>query len=234
MAYTFLQLQGRVNDIPHRPKNIDNVANTGEISLLINESYIALVAELGCYVKSFTGVVLTALDGDYDVITDWSLADFAGFRSLNYTAASGLSYWQGLDPTTPDEILALRTGNPLSISPAVAYAMPDWRTVMLQPLPSTGDTVSGLYSAYPAAMTLPGDTPTRLPPNLHHLIVGHCAAIAMEQVDIDRANVMRETFINGELRRAKSWLNQQKSSRGFAPGAHRTAVVPPGVYFGPN
>lgn len=229
MAYTFLQLQGRVNDIPHRPKNQDAI----EIQSLVNESYIALVAELGCYVKSFSGVVLVALDGDYDVITDWGLTDFAGIRSLNYTAASGLSYWRGLDPTTPDEILGLRTGNPLSISPAVAYAMPDWRTVMLQPLPSTGDTVSGLYSAFPVAMSLPADTPAQLPPNLHHLIVGHAAAIAMEQMDIDRAQVMMQNFQAGELRRARSWLNQQKSSRAFAPGAHRTGVVPPGVYISP-
>lgn len=227
MAYTFLQLRGRVMDIPHRPK----VNDQDEIDALVNESYITLVGELGCYVKSFSGVVLTALDGDYDVVTDWSLSDFAGFRALNYTAANGLSYWRGLDPTTPDEILSLRTGNPLSISPAVAYAMPDWRTVMLQPLPSTGDTVSGLYNAYPAAMVLPGDTPLRLPPNLHHLIVGHCAAVAMEQVDIDRAQQMMAAFQNGELRRARSWLNQSKSSRPFAPGAHRSVTNPPGVYW---
>lgn len=214
-------------DIPHRPKNQDE----DEVKALINDSYVQLVAELGCFVKSFGPVTLTALDGDYDVITDWALADFAGFRSLNYTAASGLSYWQGLDPTTPDEILALRTTNPLSVSPAVAYAMSDWRTVMLQPVAATGDTVSGLYSAYPAAMSGDTDTPVRLPPNLHHLIVGHCAAICMEQMDITLANQMMAAFQQGELRRARSWLNQQKSSRPFAPGAHRSVTVPPGVYW---
>lgn len=227
MAYTFLQLRGRVNDIPHRPK----IQDASEISSLVNESYISLVGELGCYVKSFTGVALTANDGDYDVITDWSLSDFAAMRSLNYTAASGLSYFRGLDPTTPDEILGLRTGNPLSVSPAVCYAMPDWRTVMLEPVASTGDTVSGLYDAYPAAMVSDSDTPVKLPPNLHHLIVGHCACIAMEQVDIDRAMQMMLAFQNGELKRARSWLNQQKSGRPFAPGAHRTSAIPRGVYF---
>lgn len=227
MAYTYLQLCGRVNDIPHRPKNQDAT----EIAALVNESYITLVGELGCYVKPFGPVTVVALASTYDVITDWLLTDFAGFRSLNYTAASGLSYWQGLDPTTPDEILALRTGNPLSMSPAVCYAMNDWRSVMLQPLAATGDTVSGLYSAYPAAMVANGDTPSRLPPNLHHLIVGHCSAIAMEQVDIDRGLVMMQNFQQGELRRARSWLNQQKSSRAFAPGAHRAVQIPPGVYW---
>lgn len=203
-------------DIPHRPKNQDIT----EIKALINESYITLVGELGCFVKTFTAVALTANDGDYDVITDWGLADFAALRSLNYTAASGLFYQRPLDPTTPDEILSLRQANPVAMSPAVAYAMSDWRSIMLQPLPATGDTASGIYAAFPAAMSLDADTPTRLPPNLHHLIVGHCAAIAMEQLDIDRANVMREAFRNGELRRAKAWLNQQKGSRPFAPGAH--------------
>lgn len=227
MAYTFLQLTGRVMDIPHRPKNQDEA----EVQALINESYVTLVGELGCFVQSFSAVALVAGDGDYDVITDWGLADFAGFRNLAYTSASGLSYLTGLDVTTPEEIVDLRTTNPLSTSPAVAYAMSDWRTVMLQPLPATGDTVSGLYSAFPAVMVADSDTPDRLPPNLHHLIVGHCSAVAMEVVDIDRALQMMSVFQSGELKRAKSWLNQQKSSRPFAPGAHRPAAQPRDVYW---
>jgi hypothetical protein len=227
VAYTYLQLRGRVNDIPHRKKNED----AGEIAALVNESYITLVGELGCYVKSFGPVTLVAGDGDYDVITDWSLSDFAALRSLNYTAANGLTYGHGLDPTTPEEILDLRTTNPLSVSPAVAYAMSDWRTAMLQPVAATGDTVSGLYSAFPAAMSADSDTPDRLPPNLHHLIVGHCAAIAMEQVSIELGMQMMTAFQNGELKRAKSWLNQQKSSLAFAPGAHRTTAMPRDVYW---
>lgn len=228
MAYTYLQLRGRVNDIPNRPKNQD----ASEIDALINESYVTLVAELECYIKTFTAVALTANDGDYDVITDWALADFSSMRSLNYTAASGLFYQQPLDITTPDEVIALRQSNPVAVSPAVVYAMSDWRTIMLQPLPSTGDTVSGIYAATPAAMVNPGDTPVRLPPNLHHLIVGHCACIAMEVMHIDLANKMREAFYAGEMRRARSWLNQQKSSRPFAPGAHsRNRVVGRGEYW---
>ena len=209
MAYTYLQLQGRVMDIPHRPKNQDIT----EIKALINDSYITLVAELACFVKTFTSVALTANDGDYDVITDWALADFSSMRSLNYTAASGLFYQQPLDITTPDEVISLRQSNPVAMSPAVVYAMSDWRSIMLQPLPSTGDTVSGLYGAVPAAMSADIDTPVRLPVNLHHLIVGHCSAIAMEQVDIDRAMQMMNVFQANEMRRARSWLNQQKSSR---------------------
>lgn len=228
MAYTYLQLQGRVMDIPHRQKNQDIL----EIKALINDSYTTLVGELGCASGSFTSVGLTANDGDYDVITDWGLTDFAAMRSLNYTAASGLFYQQPLDITTPDEILSLRQANPVAVSPAVVYAMSDWRSIMLQPLPSTGDTVSGLYDAFPLAMVLDTDTPASLPPNLHHLIVGHCAAIAMEQLDIDRANVMMQNFQAGELRRARSWLNQQKSSRPFAPGAHsRNRVVQRDEYW---
>ena len=227
MAYTYLQLKGRVMDIPHRPKNQDET----EIKALVNESYIALVAELGCFQKTFTAVALTASDGDYNVITDWVLADFAAMRSLSFTAASGLAIQRPLDPTTPDEILSLRQSNPTSTSPAVTYAMPDWRTVMLQPLPATGDMVSGIYAAYPAAMSADGDTPTRLPPDMHHLIVAHCAAIAMEQVDIDRANVMMQVFQAGEMRRARSTLNQRKGSRAFAPGAHRSVVKQRGEYW---
>ena len=102
---------------------------------------------------------------------------------------------------------------PVASSPAVCYAMPDWRSIMLQPLPSTGDTVNGLYAAAPAAMVANGDTPIRLPVNLHHLIVGHAAAIAMETVDIDRAMSMMEAFYKGPWRRAKSWINQQRGSR---------------------
>lgn len=227
MAYTYKQLLGRVMDIPHRPKNQDE----SEIQALINESYDTLVSELDCLQGTFTNVALVNGQGNYDVITDWGLSDFSSFRSLNYTAQSGLSYWQGLDPTTVDEILSLRIGNPLSASPAVAYAMPDWHTVMLQPIPATGDTVSGIYAAHPTPMSADSDTPTALPSNLHHLIVGHCAAISMEQVDIDRAIQMMTAFQQGELRRARSWLNQQQSGRAFAPGAHRKAVIPPGVYW---
>lgn len=227
MAYTYLQLQGRVMDIPHRPKNQDIT----EVKALINESYNALVAELACFVKTFGPVTLTANDGDYDVITDWSLTDFSTLRSLNYTAAGGLFIQRPLDVTTPDEVLQLRQTNPLASSPAVTYAMPDWRTVMLQPLPGTGDSISGLYSATPTALSLDADTPGRLPANLHHLIVGHCAWVAMEQLDIDRAGAMREAFYATEMRRARSWLNQMKSSRPFAPGAHKNVASLPGEYW---
>lgn len=227
MAYTYLQLKGRVMDIPHRPKNQDDT----EIKALINESYFALVAELGCFQKSFGPVTLTVNDGDYDVITEWSLPDFAAMRSLNYTAANGLYIKRPLDITSPDELLALRQSNPVATSPSVVYAMPDWRSVMLQPLPAVGDTVSGLYAAYPAAMSAEGDTPLRLPPDMHHLIVAHCAAIAMEQMDITLANQMMGAFYAGELRRAKSSLQQRKGSRAFTPGAHRGVPLLPGEYW---
>jgi hypothetical protein len=169
--------------------------------------------------------------GDYDVITTWALADFSGFRSINYTAASGLFYQRPLDPTTPDEILALRQSNPVAVSPAVAYAMSDWRSIMLQPLPATGDTVSGLYYAVPAAMSADSDTPVRLPVNLHHLIVGHCSAIAMEQVDIDRGLQMMTNFYATEMRRARSFMNQHVGSRPFAPGSHKNIVTQRGEFW---
>lgn len=229
MAYTFLQLQGRVNDIPHRPKNQDNA----EIQNLINESYAYVVTGLGCLIKTVTKT-LTAADGDYNFLTDFALADYAALRTLFYTSANGLSNFQPLAPTSVAELQSMRSSNPSATSPAVMYAMPGWGNVSLQPLPATGDTLSITYNAYPTPLVLAGDTPVALPTHLQHLIVGHCAAIAMEQVDVNYAQRMIEQFEEREMKRARRWMNDHVSSLPYAPGSYRRGVLWPGDYWSPD
>src|SRR3954465_12741109 len=191
MAYTFTQLTGRVNDIPHRPKNQDLT----EVQALVNESYAYVVAELGTLPKSVTKT-LTAADGDYNLISDFAITDYAALRALFYTAATGLSNFQPLAPIAMAELLAMRQGNPSATSPSVAYAGTGWGNISLQPLPATGDTLTIYYTAYPVALSGASDTPVALPTHLQHLIVGHAAAVAMEQIDVNYAMRMHEQFQN--------------------------------------
>lgn len=219
MAYTFSQLTGRVNDIPHRPKNQDLT----EVQALVNESYAYVVAELGTLQKSAVKP-LTAADGDYNLITDFALADYASLRALFYTAANGLFTYQPLAAISLAELLGLRQGNPSATSPAVAFAVAGWGNIALQPLPAAGDTLTIYYVAYPVPLLGAADVPVALPTHLHHLIVGHAAAVAMEQVDINYAMRMHEQFQANELSRARRWLNNHISSQPFAPGAYGRGV----------
>lgn len=226
MAYTFTQLTGRVNDIPHRPKNQDLT----EVQALVNESYAYVVAELGTLQKTVTKT-LTAADGDYNLISDFAISDYAALRTLFYTAANGLSNFFELSPTTIAEVLSLRQSNPASTSPSVCFASPGWGNISLQPLPAAGDTLSIYYVAYPVALAAAGDIPIALPTHLQHLIVGHAAAVAMEQIDVNYAMRMHEQFQQNELARARRWLNNHVSSSPFAPGAHRRSAVWPSDYI---
>lgn len=219
MAYTFLQLRGRVNDIPHRPKNQD----ASEIDALVNESYAYVVAELNILQKSVTKT-LTAADGDYNLVTDFGISDYAAMRVIFYTAANGLSTFEPLAPTSLADLTAMRLGNPSATSPSVCYAMAGWANISFQPLPATGDTATFYYTAYPVAMTLAADTPVSLPQHLHHLIVGHAACVAMETIDINVANRMHADFEQNELNRARRWINNSVSSLPFQPGRYKTAV----------
>lgn len=229
MAYTYLQLQGRVIDIPHRPKNQD----AAEIAALINESYAYVVASLNCNIKTATKT-LTAGDGDYSMITDFALSDYASLRALFYTAANGLNNFTPLAPVAIAELLAMRANNASATSPSVMYAMPGWGSLSLQPLPALNDTLTITYSAFPVALSANTDTPVALPTHLHHLIVGHCAAVCMEQVDVNYAQRMMEQFEEREMKRARRWMNDSISSTPFAPGAYRTGIQYPGDYWSPD
>lgn len=229
MAYTFLQLQGRVLDIPHRPKNQDLT----EIKALINESYAYVVANLNCNIKTVTKA-LTANDGDYSLINDFAITDYAALRVLFYTAANGLNNFTPLAPVAMAELLAMRANNSSATSPSVMYAMAGWGSLSLQPLPAAGDTLSITYSAYPAALSGDSDTPVSLPTHLQHLIVGHCSAIAMEQVDVNYAQRMMEQFEEREMKRARRWMNDHVSSTPYAPGAYRRGIQYPGDYWSPD
>lgn len=212
MAYTFLQLRGRVNDVPHLPKN----QSTGEVDSLINESYAYIVAELQLLQKTITKP-LVAADGDYSFIGDFNITDYAAVRALFYTAANSLVTFDPLRLVTTAELFALRANNPTATSPAKCYSINGWNSLSLQPLPAAGDTLAIWYSAYPVPLSLPGDTPVAIPTHLHHLIVGHAAAVAMETVDVAYAQRMHADFETNEMNRARRWLNNHRSSLPYAP-----------------
>lgn len=226
MAYTFLQLRGRVNDVPHLPKN----QSQAEVDALINESYAYVVAELRLLQKSVIKTLTAAL-GDYTFVSSFALPDYASLRALFYTAANGLTNFQPLTPLSTAELMSLRQGNPSATSPALAYSMNGWNSLSLQPLPATGDTLTIFYSAYPVALVSPADIPVAIPTHLQHLIVGHCAAVAMETVDINVANRMHADFEQNEMGRARRWINNHYGSMPYGPGAYQRPNLYPGDYF---
>lgn len=224
---TFLQIYSRVLDYTHRPKNQDAT----EAKALVNEAYIFVTSQLLCYQKTTAALALTANDGDYSIVTDLAVTDFSRLRVVKYTAANGSNTLNTIAPITPDEILALRAANPSATSPATAYAIQGWDGLMLHPLPATGDTITLVYSAVPAAMTLDADTPTRIPQEWHHLIVTRAAAVAMEVMDDQRAAALQQAY-ERELALAHKWFNS-KGSRGFAPASanDNIRIVYPGDFF---
>lgn len=223
---TFLQMTGRVMDYTHRPKINDDT----EVRALVNDAYVYAVSQLRCYQKPATALALTANVGDYSITTDLGLSDFSTLRVVQYTASSGSTTLNTLAPTTPDEIMAQRQLNPSATSPAVAYALAGWDTIMFQPVAAAGDTVSFIYGATPALMILDGDTPLRLPQEWHHLIVERAAATAFEVVDDGRALLHQNAF-DAELKKARLWFAERVGSRGFAPLADNTARIWPSQYF---
>lgn len=220
---TFLQLVGRVLDYTHRPKNQD----APEIRALVNDAYTHVVSQLGCNIKTSSPLVLTAGDGDYSISSDLGVSDFSTLRTISYTAANGTTSYATVAPSTPDEILAYRGWNPSATSPSVMFALAGWDTLMLQPLPAAGDTITITYSAVPTPMVSDSDTPSRLPQEWHHLIVQRAAATAFEVVDDQRA-ILHMRQYEHELGRARLWFAQHASTRGFTPGRHHGPVIWPG------
>jgi hypothetical protein len=225
---TFLQLYSRVLDYTHRPKNQDNI----EAKALVNDAYIHVTSQLKCYQKNSGALALIANDGDYSLINDLGLTDFSTLRVVKYTAANGSNTLNTLAPTTEDEILALRAANPSATSPATTYAMQGWETILLHPLPATGDTLTIIYGAVPAALVADADTPSVIPQEWHHLIVQRAAATAFEVVDDQRA-ILHQRQYEHELALAHKWFNQHVGSRGFAPASanDNIRIVYPGDYF---
>lgn len=219
---TFLQLYSRVLDYTHRPKNQDNA----EAKALVNDAYIHVVSQLRCYQKNTGPLALTAADGDYSIVSDLAVSDFSTLQVVKYTAANGSLTLGTVAPTTPDEIISLRQLNPSAASPAVAYAIQGWETIMLHPLPATGDTLTLIYGAVPALLSADADTPLVLPQEWHHLIVQRAAAVAFEVVDDQRA-IRHQQQYEHELALAHKWFNQHVSSRGFAPSAAIQPVIWP-------
>ena len=226
---TFLQLYNRVLDYTHRPKNQDAT----EAKALVNDAYVYVTSQLRCNQFKTTALTLTAADGDYSIVTDLGITDFVGLRVVKYTAASGATTLNTLAPTTTDEIEALRAANPSATSPATTYAMRGWETILLHPLPATGDTLTLTYTARPALMVLDTDTPSVIPQEWHHLIVQRAAAVAFETVDDQRA-IRHQQQYEHELALAHKWFNQNVGSRGFAPGSanDNIRIVYPGDYEG--
>lgn len=225
---TFLQLYSRVLDYTHRPKNQDDI----ECQALVNDAYIHVVGRLQCFQSNSGPLALTAADGDYSIVNDLGVTDFSTLRVLLYTASSGATTLNTLAPTTPDEVSALRIVNPSATSPAVTYALSGWDTIMLHPLPATGDTITIIYGAVPALMVADSDTPTRLPQEWHHLIVERAAATAFEVVDDQRALVHQAAF-EAELKKCRLWFALHASSRGYAPSVdlNHNARIWPGQYY---
>jgi hypothetical protein len=220
---TFLQLVGRVLDYTHRPKNQDNT----EVKALVNDAYIHVTSQLRSNIVTSAALPLVAADGNYSIVSDLGISDFSTLRTVSYTAANGATSLSTLAPATPDEVLAQRGWNPSATSPAVMYAIAGFDTLMLQPLPAAGDTITITYAAVPAVMVADADTPDRIPQEWHHLIVQRAAAVAFEVVDDQRAIVHQRQFEH-ELGRARLWFAQHASSRGYTPGTNRGPVIWPG------
>lgn len=219
---TFLQLRGRLNDTVHGKKNEWQV----ELGSLVNDAYIHVVGQLRCNQTISAALPLIAADGDYSIVTDLGLADFSRLRVVKYTAANGSITLGTVAPTTPDQITSLRQLNANATSPAVAYALQGWDTLMLHPLPATGDTLTLTYTAVPAVMVSDSDTPTKLPQEWHHLISTRAAATAFEFFDDQRAILYMRQYEH-ELGRAHLWFNQHASSRGYAPAAGSHGILWP-------
>ena len=220
---TFLQLYSRVLDYTHRPKNQD----TTEAKALVNDAYFHVVSQLKCNPVISAPVTLTAADGDYSITTDLGVTDFSSLRSLTFTAANGSTTLSTLAPSSVDEVRALRGWNPSATSPSTTYAIDGWDTLMLQPLPALGDTLTLVYDAIPAAMVADSDTPTELPIIWHHLIVQRAAATAFEVVDDQRA-IAHQRQYEHELGEARKWFATHVSTRGYAPtvGISRPVMWP--------
>lgn len=223
-----MQLFDRVLDYTHRPKNQDAT----ECKALVNDAYIHVVSQLRCYQKTSAALALNATTADYSIVSDLGVTDFSTLRVVKYTASSGSTTLNTLAPTTPDEVVAMRQINPSATSPAVTYAMAGWDTIMFQPVPAAGDTLTIIYGAVPAQMVSDSDTPSRLPQEWHHLIVQRAAAVAFEVVDDGRALTHQAAF-QAELKQARLWFAQHASSRGYAPSvdSNHEARIWPGQYF---
>lgn len=152
---------------------------------------------------------LTVNQSVYRFSTDWGLSDFGALQYLEYLGL-GSTYSYILEPSSPDELLALNATNPIGATRK--YAFMGWDTVRLWPVPQqTGDTLKIYYAQSASDLVNATDVPPDVPSQWHWLISVGAAARLADAVGEDQnlSNALDAKFQNGMIAFQK-WLTRHQ------------------------
>lgn len=152
---TFLELQDETLDLA----GLSSLEERARVKRFLNEEYLRLAAKVGSAIKSTPSVALVQGQGDYDLTAPpFSLTDFVRMQIPVYSWGN-TSPFQTMPLTlvSPQKIFELRRNLVTGITKA--FAINGLSTLMLYPLPMSGDSIVLSYEYRPSPMASDSDTP---------------------------------------------------------------------------
>lgn len=202
-----------------------NMALTEEDSLAgmyVNQVYTDLVVQSQALCTSATKSLVQGQQS-YSITSNWAFTDLGQIQHLLYKAA-GQTQGYVLEPASLEEVLQLSATNPTGY--VRKYALQGLDRVWVWPAPqSSGDVMIVYYAQNPTPLALPGDVPTAIPSQWHHMIALGAAARLVDGVGEDlnlaaglqaKYDVMFNAFVAWTLKRRGR--GTQKMGHGYVRG----------------
>lgn len=181
----------------------------------VNEGVSDVLLRTHCKVLPFE-MSTTAGEGDYTLP--------AGILVVIELEISTSSAQYVLDRMTPAEVLRLRRNNDGSDT-SRAYATSGANLLMLYPIPSGVDTITGLYVPRPTTLSGASDTPSEIPAEWHKAVSFYALARAADMDDDSTseqgeryrglyeqaiARMRYDIYVHGGTRMAPARLNPRR------------------------
>lgn len=199
----FLMLQNRVLDATLRGGS----GNRDQIKEDLNEA----IKEVDALLRPSITVVtkpLVANQGDYSLLTDFSITDLTSIRDITYLSPNNTDIVQPLRPASPEYIRERRTTFVYSTYVAI-WALDGLDLLMLYPTTQqSGDTIRIYYVPRPANLVNNSDVPVGLPAEWHDLYVVAATYRAMRQTSPEYALMYKQQF-DTRLGDYRKWRNRR-------------------------
>ena len=237
---TLLEMQKRVGDASKRWVEGVNASDATEITSLVNQAYLEVVARTRPLITS-VAITLTAGVSDYTLSSaPFSLTDIQAIRNFVITdAGTGQSYL--LEQCSPEFMALIRQTQVTAGGQMTFWSVNGLNQVSFFPPPAATQVACTLtYQQRPALLALSTDVPIGIPVEFHDLIVQlaiskairiYSPAMAGSQNAHDRARVA----FNEMLADYRRYLNHRSGAwlaRATVKGSRRnTALHGNDIYF---
>lgn len=201
---TLTELRDRVLDGSRRA----GLTDTTEITSLINQAYLQLVAQTRPLITTAT-ITLVSGTGDYTLsAAPFSLTDIQDIRNLVITDSGTLQSYL-LQQCTPEFMALIRQTQSTAGGQMTYWSASGLNQISFFPAPSSTSTSLALtYQARPALLAAAGDVPVGIPVEYHDLIVVGALARAVRVWKPEIGSFYHDSY-NKMLGEYRQYLNRR-------------------------